>query len=566
MVAVFGEAPHLVFQNSYAKTFPLFSYTFLIVFKLIYRKFGDRLQSKDDMLSGLTVALALVPEAVAFAIIAGVTPIIGLYAAFMVCLITAVLGGRPGMISGATGALAVIMVSFVILGDQRGEALGLGPNMGVQYLFAAIILMGMIQIGCGCLKLGRFVRLIPQPVMFGFVNGLAIVIFEAQFPMFTKSPTTPDSQWLTGNDLSLMLGLVALTMAIIYFLPKLTTQIPSSLVAIVSVSGLVIGLELDTLVVMDMASIGGSLPSLVSFDIPIGWETFLFIAPVAVILAAVGLIESLMTLTLIDELTETRGNSTRECVGQGVANVVTGFFGGMGGCAMIGQSIINIRSGGRGRLSGISAGFFLLAFILFASELIEEIPLAALTGVMFMVVLGTFEWSSIRILRKIPKTDAFVIIMVSTITVFTHNLALAVISGVIVSALGFAWKSAQHIHRDAEIRMDGTKVYFLHGPLFFGSVTDFNLGFTPNEDPNSVVVDMKESRVWDHSGLEAIHKLGSRYHSVGKTVKLQHISQNCRNLLAKAGSMVDVIVLPDDPSYHVANLNKAEEDSTIRNI
>ena len=564
MVAAFGGAPHLVFQNSYTRTFPFFS-TFLSVFKLIYRKFGHRIHAKDDLLSGLTVALALVPEAVAFAIIAGVTPIIGLYAAFMVCLITAIIGGRPGMISGATGALAVIMVSFVILGDQRGEALGLGPNMGVQYLFAAVILMGVIQIGCGCLKLGRFVRLIPQPVMFGFVNGLAIVIFEAQFPMFTESPTSNDSTWLTGYDLSLMLGLVALTMAIIYFLPKFTTQIPSSLVAIVSVSGLVIGLELDTLVVMDMASIGGSLPNIVSFDIPIGWETFLFIAPVAVILAAVGLIESLMTLTLIDELTETRGNSTRECVGQGVANVVTGFFGGMGGCAMIGQSIINIRSGGRGRLSGISAGLFLLAFILFASKLIEEIPLAALTGVMFMVVLGTFEWSSIRILRKIPKTDAFVIIMVSTITVVTHNLALAVISGVIVSALGFAWKSAQHIHRDAEIRKDGTKVYFLHGPLFFGSVTDFNLGFTPSEDPDSVGVDMKESRVWDHSGLEAIHKLGSRYHSVGKTVKLQHISQNCRNLLAKAESMVDVIVLPDDPSYHVANLNKAEEGSTVEN-
>ena len=564
MVAAFGGAPHLVFQNSYTRTFPFFS-TFLSVFKLIYRKFGHRIHAKDDLLSGLTVALALVPEAVAFAIIAGVTPIIGLYAAFMVCLITAIIGGRPGMISGATGALAVIMVSFVILGDQRGEALGLGPNMGVQYLFAAVILMGVIQIGCGCLKLGRFVRLIPQPVMFGFVNGLAIVIFEAQFPMFTESPTSNDSTWLTGYDLSLMLGLVALTMAIIYFLPKFTTQIPSSLVAIVSVSGLVIGLELDTLVVMDMASIGGSLPNIVSFDIPIGWETFLFIAPVAVILAAVGLIESLMTLTLIDELTETRGNSTRECVGQGVANVVTGFFGGMGGCAMIGQSIINIRSGGRGRLSGISAGLFLLAFILFASKLIEEIPLAALTGVMFMVVLGTFEWSSIRILRKIPKTDAFVIIMVSTITVVTHNLALAVISGVIVSALGFAWKSAQHIHRDAEIRKDGTKVYFLHGPLFFGSVTDFNLGFTPSDDPDSVVVDMKESRVWDHSGLEAIHKLGSRYHSVGKTVKLQHISQNCRNLLAKAGSMVDVIVLPEDPSYHVANLNKAEEGTTADN-
>ena len=534
------------------------------MFKLIYRKFGNRLQAKDDLLSGLTVALALVPEAVAFAIIAGVTPIIGLYAAFMVCLITAILGGRPGMISGATGALAVIMVSFVILGNERGEALGLGPDMGVQYLFAAVILMGIIQICCGCLKLGRFVRLIPQPVMFGFVNGLAIVILEAQFPMFTKEPTDPGSSWLQGNDLYLMGGLIALTMAIIFLLPKLTTQFPSSLAAIGTVTLIVIGLDLDTLTVINMApkGIGGELPSLVTFSIPLDWETLVFIAPVAFILAAVGLIESLMTLTLIDELTETRGNSTRECFGQGIANVVTGFFGGMGGCAMIGQSIINIRSGGRGRLSGIAAGLFLLAFILFASSLIERIPLAALTGVMFMVVIGTFEWSSIRILRKIPKTDAFVIILVSAITVITHNLALAVISGVIVSALGFAWKSAQHIHQDSEINKDGTKVYFLHGPLFFGSVTDFNLGFTPAEDPDEVIVDMKESRVWDHSGLEAIHKLGARYETLGKSIKLQHISPNCRNLLKKAGSMVDIIVLPDDPTYHVANLNKSEDDSS----
>jgi SulP family sulfate permease len=414
--------------------------------------------------------------------------------------------------------------------------------------------MGIIQIACGCLKLGRFVRLIPQPVMFGFVNGLAIVIFEAQFPMFTDSPTTPGSSWLQGNDLYLMVGLIALTMAIIFLLPKLTTQFPSSLAAIATVSLIVIGLDLDTLVVRDMASIGGSLPSLVSFSIPIDWDTLYFIAPFSFILAAVGLIESLMTLTLIDELTETRGNSTRECLGQGVANVVTGFFGGMGGCAMIGQSIINIRSGGRGRLSGIAAGLFLLAFILFASSLIERIPLAALTGVMFMVVIGTFEWSSLRILRKIPRTDAFVIILVSGITVVTHNLALAVISGVIVSAIGFAWESAKHIHRNSKIREDGTKVYYLHGPLFFGSVTDFNLGFSPSEDPESVIVDMKESRVWDHSGLEAIHKIGERYHKIGKTVKLQHISENCRVLLSRAGSMVDIAVLPDDPSYQVAQL------------
>ena len=530
------------------------------MFKLIYRKFGNRIHAKDDLLSGLTVALALVPEAVAFAIIAGVSPIIGLYAAFMICLITAVIGGRPGMISGATGALAVIMVSLVLLGNQRGEALGLGSEMGVQYLFAAVILMGLIQITCGCLKLGRFVRLIPQPVMFGFVNGLAIVIFEAQFPMFTESPTVPGSAWLAGSDLYLMGGLILLTMAIIFLLPKFTTQFPSSLAAIGTVTLVVIGLDLDTLVVRDMASIGGTLPSLVSFSIPLNWDTLAFIAPFSFILAAVGLIESLMTLTLIDELTETRGNSTRECLGQGVANVVTGFFGGMSGCAMIGQSIINIRSGGRGRLSGIAAGLFLLAFILFASSLIERIPLAALTGVMFMVVIGTFEWSSLRILRKIPKTDAFVIILVSAITVITHNLALAVISGVIVSALGFAWESAKQIHRSDEIRDNGTKVYFLHGPLFFGSVTDFNLGFSPQTDPDSVIVDMKESRVWDHSGLEAIHKLGERYHKVGKSIKLQHISVNCQDLLKKAGTMVDILVLPDDPTYHVANLNKTETE------
>ena len=536
------------------------------MFQLIYRKFGNRLHAKDDLLSGLTVALALVPEAVAFAIIAGVTPIIGLYAAFMICLITAVLGGRPGMISGATGALAVIMVSLVLLGNERGEVLGLGPDMGTQYLFATVILMGIIQFGCGILKLGRFVRLIPQPVMYGFVNGLAIVIFEAQFPMFTESPTTPGAPWLQGGDLQLMGGLIALTMAIIFLLPKFTTQFPSSLAAIGTVSLVVIGLNLDTLVVKDMASIGGELPSLVSFSIPLNWDTLYFIAPFSFILAAVGLIESLMTLTLIDELTETRGNSTRECLGQGAANVVTGFFGGMGGCAMIGQSIINIRSGGRGRLSGISAGLFLLAFILFASPLIEKIPLAALTGVMFMVVIGTFEWSSFRILRKIPKTDAFVLILVSAITVITHNLALAVISGVIVSALGFAWKSAHHIHRDWETLDDGTKVYHLSGPLFFGSVTDFNLGFTSGTDPDSVVVDMKDSRVWDHSGLEALHKLGERYHSAGKKLRVRHISKNCQNLLKKAGSLVDIDILPDDPSYHIAQFNMKAKNTVNKSI
>lgn len=526
------------------------------VIQLIYRKFGNRLQTKDDLLSGLTVALALVPEAVAFAIIAGVPPLVGLYAAFMICLVTAIAGGRPGMISGATGALAVIMVGLVKIGNERGVELGLGENAGLQYLFAAVVLMGLIQILCGALRLGRFIRLIPQPVMFGFVNGLAIVIFQAQFPMFTEAPTTPGAPWLSGSALFLMLGLVFLTMAISFFLPKLTTAVPASLVGIVTVSLIVIFGGLDTLVVADMSSIGGGLPSLVSFTIPLNWDTLVFIAPFSFILAAVGLIESLMTLTLIDELTETRGQSNRECVGQGVANIITGFFGGMGGCAMIGQSIINIRSGGRGRLSGIAAGLFLLSFILFASPLIEKIPLAALTGVMFMVVIGTFEWSSIRILGKIPKSDAFVIVLVSLVTVVTHNLALAVISGVIVSALVFAWKSAHHIHRETETREDGTKVYYLHGPLFFGSIQDFSTEFSPADDPDVVICDMMDSRVWDHSGLEAIQKLAERYRTAGKTLKLQHISANCRDLLKKAGGLVDVIILEDDPTYIVANLKR----------
>jgi SulP family sulfate permease len=534
------------------------------VIQLIYRKFGKRSHTKDDLLSGLTVALALVPEAVAFAIIAGVPPLVGLYAAFMICLITSVAGGRPGMISGATGALAVIMVGLVKIGNERGIELGLGENAGLQYLFAAVILMGVIQIACGTLKLGRFVRLIPQPVMFGFVNGLAIVIFQAQFPMFTEAPTTPGAAWLGGSALFIMGGLVLLTMLISFFLPKLTTTVPASLIGIVVVSLIVILGGVDTLTVSNMASIKGGLPELVNFTIPFNWDTLVFIAPFSVILAAVGLIESLMTLTLIDELTETRGKSNRECVGQGLANIVTGFFGGMGGCAMIGQSIINIRSGGRGRLSGITAGILLLCFILFASPLIERIPLAALTGVMFMVVIGTFEWSSIRILGKIPKADAFVLVLVSVVTVVTHNLALAVIAGVIVSALAFAWKSAQHIHRETEMREDGTKVYYLHGPLFFGSITDFSTEFTPAEDPSEVIVDMMDSRVWDHSGIEALQKLAERYRAADKTIHLQHISANCRQLLEKAGSMIDIIVLEDDPTYIVANLKKADRTPSAR--
>ena len=525
------------------------------MFPLIFKKYQNRIYSKDDLLSGLTVALALVPEAVAFAIIAGVPPLVGLYAAFMIAIITAIFGGRPGMISGATGALAVIMVALVLEGNQKGIALGLGEEAGIQYLFAAVILMGTIQIFCGILKLGRFVRLIPQPVMFGFVNGLAIVIFQAQFPMFTKDPIAADgSPLLAGSSMYWMIGLVAVTMAIIHFLPKLTTAVPSSLVAIIVTTLIVIFGGIETLRVREMATIEGGLPNLVSFSIPLNWDTLYFIAPYSFILAAVGLIESLMTLVLIDELTDTRGNSNRECWGQGIANVVTGFFGGMGGCAMIGQSMINIRSGGRKRLSGIAAGVFLFCFILFASPLIEEIPLAALTGVMFMVVIGTFEWSSFRILSKIPKTDAFVLILVSVVTVVTHNLALAVFAGIIISALAFAYQSSKHIFRRAELNKDGTKIYTLEGPLFFGSSMDFVQRFEPREDPQEIIIDFRESRVWDHSGIEAIEKVAKKYREAGKKIQLQHLSAECRQRIQQADDLIDIPVLPDDPTYRVARL------------
>jgi len=492
---------------------------------------------KNDILSGLTVALALVPEAVAFAFVAGVDPLVGLYAAFMVGLITAVIGGRPGMISGATGALAVVMVSLV-------------AEHGVEYLFAAVVLMGAIQITVGLLRLGKFIRIVPHPVMLGFVNGLAIVIFLAQLNSFQIKDAAGDTQWMQGQSLWIMLGLVALTMAIIRFLPKLTRAVPSSLAAIVAVSLLVIFGGLESRTVGDMASIAGGLPDFHIPMVPFSMETLKIILPYSIILAAIGLIESLLTLSLIDEITETRGQGNRECVGQGVANSVTGLFGGMGGCAMIGQSMININSGGRGRLSGISAALFLLLFILAASDLIEIIPLAALTGVMFMVVIGTFEWSSLRIIRKIPASDAFVLVLVSGVTVAT-DLAIAVVVGVIVSALVFAWQHAKHIRVEAFTDEQGSKIYELHGPLFFSSVRNFQDLFNCNKDPDDVIIEFQHSRVMDHSAVEAIDTLAERYVNAGKTLHLRHLSTDCRQLLHKAGDLVEVNVL-EDPRYHVA--------------
>ncbi len=492
---------------------------------------------KADILSGLTVALALVPEAVAFAFVAGVHPLVGLYAASMVGFITAIIGGRPGMISGATGALAVVMVALV-------------ADHGVEYLFATVVLMGILQITAGILHLGKYIRMVPHSVMLGFVNGLAIVIFLAQLGQFKITDASGVAQWMTGNQLYLMLGLVAVAMAVIQYLPKLTEAIPAPLAAILTVTAVTLGLGLDTRTVGDMASIAGGLPQFHIPMVPLNMETLTIIFPYALILAAIGLIESLLTLTVIDEMTDTRGRGNRECVGQGVANVATGFFGGMGGCAMIGQSMINVNSGGRGRLSGVTAAVFLMIFILFASPLIEMIPLAALVGVMMMVVLGTFEWSSFRILNKIPRADAFVLILVSGVTVFT-DLAIAVVVGVIVSALVYAWGNATRMHARIGSNDAGGKVYEIEGPLFFGSVQSFRDLFSPDDDPDDVVVDFKNSRVVDHSGLEAIDNLAERYTKRGKTLHLIHLSPECRKLLSRAKDLVEVNVV-EDPKYHVA--------------
>ena len=501
---------------------------------------------KNDVLSGLTVALALVPEAVAFAFVAGVEPLVGLYAAFMVGLITSIFGGRPGMISGATGAMAVVMVSLVAI-------------HGVQYLFATVVLTGVIQILAGVFKLGKFIRLVPHPVMLGFVNGLAIVIFLAQLGQFKVTNDAGELVWMQGNQLYTMAGLIVLTMAIIHFLPKLTKAVPSSLVAIVVVTILVQSLGLDARTVVDFvkdmtndpaASIAGGFPEFNIPQVPFNLETLKIILPFALVLAAIGLIESLLTLTLIDELTGTRGRGNRECIAQGVANTTTGFFGGMGGCAMIGQSMINVNSGGRGRASGITAALALLCFILFASGLIEQIPLAVLVGVMFIVVIGTFEWSSFRILNKVPKADAFVIILVSGVTVAT-DLAIAVVVGVIVSALVFAWEHAKHIVVNRSEDVNGSTVYEVNGPLFFGSVSNFLEQFEMDNDSDDVIVEFKNARVADHSAIEAIDTLAERYLSRNKTMHLKHLSPECRQLLKKAGNLVEVNVI-EDPDYHIA--------------
>ncbi|MGB3312841.1 MAG: SulP family inorganic anion transporter [Albidovulum sp.] len=490
---------------------------------------------RTEILSGLTVALALVPEAVAFAFVAGVHPLVGLYAAFLVGLITALIGGRPGMISGATGALAVVMVALV-------------ASHGVEYLFAAVVLMGVLQIAAGLLKLGKFIRLVPHPVMLGFVNGLAIVIGLAQLEQFRLPDGNGGHVWMTGWPLVTMLALVAATMAIIWIMPRLTRTFPAPLAGIGIVAALVIGFGIDVPRVGDLASIKGGLPAFHIPAVPFTMETLQIVLPYSVILAAIGLIESLLTLNLVGEITGKRGGASQECVAQGIANTVTGVFGGMGGCAMIGQSMINVTSGGRTRLAAIAAALFLLSFILFGSPLIEQIPLAALVGVMFMVVIGTFAWQSFRVLRKVPATDAVVIVLVTAITVAT-DLAMAVVAGVIVSALAYAWQNAKRIHATTT-EEDGAKVYRIEGPLFFGSTDGFSELFAPETDPDRVIVDFDGSRVADQSALAAIEALAARYEAQGKVLALRHLSRDCHALLHRAGQLM--IDSDDDPEYGIA--------------
>jgi len=571
---------------------------------------------RADILSGLTVALALVPEAVAFAFLAGVPPLVGLYAAFVMCLLTAVFGGRPGMISGATGAMGVVVVSLV-------------ADHGIGYLFPAVVLCGVLQVTVGLLRLGKLIRIVPHPVMLGFVNGLAVVILLAQIGSFQTLSASGQMEFLSGQRLWLMLGLVGLTMAIIALLPRLTKAVPSSLAAILAVTACAVVLnagsskegekglaaprtvltvgdmlidrtraaavtaaqhekQADSLasatallpegfvavhgheetlpalteaeitsardsVDLDTVGIAGGLPRPAWWDYqmpPATLATLWIILPYSLILAGVGLIESLMTLTLVDELTETRGQANRECVGQGVANMVCGLFGGMGGCAMIGQSLINVKSGGRGRLSGITAAVMLLLFILFFAKSIEAIPMAALVGVMFMVVIGTFEWSTLQTWRRIPLAEVLVMLVVASYTVLMHDLATAVILGVAMSAVVFAWNKSKHLVSDISSNEFGSKIYQLHGVLFFGSTSRFRELFTPQDDPDDVVIDFYFSRVYDQSGLEAINALAERYERLGKRLHLRHLSDDCRRLLDRAGDLVEVNI-SEDPHYHV---------------
>ncbi|MHA6281049.1 SulP family inorganic anion transporter [Salinimicrobium sp. CAU 1759] len=500
--------------------------------------FSQKVDYKNEVLAGLTVALALIPEAVAFAMIAGLSPLTGLYAAFVMGLVTSILGGRPGMISGATGAVAVVIAALAI-------------SHGPEYVFATVVLAGVLELLAGVLRLGKLIRLVPHSVIFGFVNGLAIIIFMSQLDQFKTLNEAGELVWMTGQNLYILLGLVLLTMLIIWGLPKLTKVFPSSLAAILVVFGLVAFFGIDTKTVGDIASIEGGFPPFHIPMVPFTWETLALIFPFAAIMAGVGLIESLLTLNIVDELTETRGRSNKECVAQGTANILSGFFSGMGGCAMIGQSLINVSSGARARLSGIVAAVMLLVFVMFAANIIELLPMAALTGVMIMVSIGTFEWASLRTFRRMPKSDVLVMVLVTFVTVVLHNLALAVLVGVIISALVFAWDNAKRIRARKYVDDKGVKHYEIYGPLFFGSVAAFNEKFDVTGDPDEVIIDFSESRIVDMSGIEAVNRLTDRYLKQGKKLHLRHLSRDCRQLLKNADEIIEVNIL-EDPTWKVA--------------
>ncbi|WP_090148966.1 SulP family inorganic anion transporter [Dyadobacter soli] len=498
--------------------------------------FKQKVNYKNEILAGLTVAMTMMPESLSFAILAGFPPLVGLYAAFIMGLVTAVFGGRPGLISGGAGATVIVLIALM-------------QSHGIEYVFAAVALAGLIQIAIGLFKLAKFIRLVPQPVMYGFVNGLAVIIFMSQLNQF-KEPGNSGA-WLTGKPLLIMASLVALTIAIILIIPRFTKAVPASLIAIIVIFAVVLGFGIETKTVSDIASVAGGFPPFHVPDIVFNLETFTIIAPYALVMAAVGLTEGLLTLNLVDEMTATKGNGNRESIAQGGANLLNGFFFGMGGCPMIAQTLVNLSAGARARLSGIIASLTILCVILFGAPVIGKLPIAALTGVMIMVAIGTFEWASFRIINKMPKQDIFVGILVAAITIFLHNLALAVLIGVIISALVFAWESAKRIRARKFVDEKGVKHYEIYGPLFFASVTAFNEKFDVSEDPAEVVIDFKESRIADMSAIEAVNKLTERYRAAGKTLHLKHLSDDCRKLIKNAETVIDVNLI-EDPAYHVA--------------
>ncbi len=502
--------------------------------------FSQKVNYRTEILAGLTVAMTMIPESLSFAILAGFPPLVGLYGAFIMGLVTAIFGGRPGLISGGAGATVIVLIALM-------------KSHGLEYVFGAIALAGVIQILVGLLKLGKFIRLVPQPVMFGFVNGLAVIIFMSQLEQF-KFSINGSTEWLTGTPLLIMAGLVALTIAIVLIMPRFTKKIPASLVAILIVFALVMIFNIDTKRVEDIASVGGGFPPFHIPNIPLTFETLQIIAPYALIMAAVGLTEGLLTLNLVDEITGTKGNSNRECIAQGGANILNGFFFGMGGCPMIAQTLVNLSAGSRARLSGIVAALTILLIILVGAPVIGKLPMAALTGVMIMVAIGTFEWASLKIFKRMPKSDIFVMITVTLVTIVLHNLALAVLIGVIISALVFAWDNAKRIRARKHVDENGVKHYEIYGPLFFGSVTGFNEKFDVADDPEEIVIDFKESRVVDMSAIEALSALTKRYHEAGKTVRLQHLSPDCRTLLKNAEAIIEVNIV-EDPIYLVSEKN-----------